>query len=163
MLRTRAQIYMNLGELDRALSDIDETIRLQPEFHWNYQIRAQLHDKRGEFGRAIADYSEVIERNPELAVALNNRAWILATCPSAELRDGDRAVEDALKTVALDRTAGYLDTLAAAYAEAGRFDEAVKVEEEVCRLSDQAEFRALVEVYRSGRTYAQWKAAEGEE
>lgn len=56
--------------------------------------------------------------------AINNFAWLLATCPDDALRDGPRAV--ALLAPAVDRSVQMLDTMAAAYAEAGRYDEAVE-------------------------------------
>jgi tetratricopeptide (TPR) repeat protein len=53
----------------------------------------------------------------------------MATCPESRYRDGKRAVELAEKAVVLRDDANFLDTLAAAYAEAGRFQDAIKTEE----------------------------------
>ena len=57
----------------------------------------------------------------------NERAWLLATCPEAAHRDGKRAVESATRACELTKWkhAGYVDTLAASYAETGDFDKAV--------------------------------------
>ncbi len=70
------------------------------------------------------------------ASSLNAVAWTLATSPFTELRNGSTAVIDAEKAVATTgRTnVAYLDTLAAAYAEAGQFDQAVATEKEVIQL-----------------------------
>lgn len=56
--------------------------------------------------------------------AINNFAWLLATCPDDALRDGTRAI--ALLSPVMDSSVQMLDTMAAAYAEAGRYDEAVE-------------------------------------
>jgi len=63
-------------------------------------------------------------------VAFNNLAWLLATAPKSKLRDGQKAVEYAKRACELDswKNPYYLGTLAAANAEIGNFDEAVKWE-----------------------------------
>ena len=62
------------------------------------------------------------------ARALNGFAWLLATSPIPEVRDGELALGHAQQALDLDRKAAYLDTLAAAYAEMGRFEDAVAVQ-----------------------------------
>ena len=61
-------------------------------------------------------------------MVLNNLAWLLATCPLPEIRDGAKAVDAGLRACAIDQweKAGSLDTLAAAYAETGDFQTAEK-------------------------------------
>jgi serine/threonine protein kinase/tetratricopeptide (TPR) repeat protein len=68
--------------------------------------------------------------------ALNELAWLLATCPDASMRDGPRAVVLAGRavTATIPKYGPYLDTLAAAYAEAGQFAEAVRVQKEAVAL-----------------------------
>jgi tetratricopeptide (TPR) repeat protein len=77
--------------------------------------------------------------------ALNNLAWILATHPDAQLRDGTRAVELASRAVQLTRTnsAPMLDTLAVAYAETGRFAEAVETAKKALGLAESSGARQL--------------------
>ena len=73
-------------------------------------------------------YREALRLNPDWIEALNNLAWSLATQPEARFRDGKEAVRLAARAVALTHTnnASLLDTLAGAFAEAGRFSEAVQ-------------------------------------
>ena len=80
----------------------------------------------GQLGRtreAVAQYQEALRLNPDLAGALNNLAWVLATCPDDQLRNGAEAVRLAERACELThyREPLFIGTLAAAYAEAGRF------------------------------------------
>ena len=94
--------------------------------------------------------------------ALNNLAWLLATCGEASVRDGARAVELAAKANAIagGKVAGILDTFAAAYAEAGRFGDAVPAAQqaiELAKLAGQAEaaqrIQARLQLYQAGQPY----------
>jgi TPR repeat protein len=93
------------------------------------------------------------------AASNNSLAWFLATAPEDRLRDGGRAVEAAGIAVGLEpENPNYLDTLAAALAEAGRFDEAITAQERaVTLLANAGEDRAAAEfstrlgLYRAGR------------
>ncbi len=83
--------------------------------------------KQGRLDEAIAEYTEALRLEPDRAEALNNLAWIRAAHPEARFRDGAEAVRLAEQAC---RVSGYkepmlIGTLAAAYAEAGRFEEAV--------------------------------------
>jgi Zn-dependent protease len=92
--------------------------------------RGFVESRRGNWGRAIADYQEALVIQPEQPDALNNLAWLLATCPVDSLRNGRLAVEFA--TRAGEATgwskANYLGTLAAAYAEVGDFARAADLQ-----------------------------------
>ena len=75
--------------------------------------------------------------NPDFSEALNNLAWELSTSTNAAVRDGPRAVTLALHACELtkyDKTI-YLGTLAAAYAEAGKFDDAIAMAQRACDLA----------------------------
>nr|NIV77135.1 hypothetical protein [Gammaproteobacteria bacterium] len=91
--------------------------------------------------------------------AHNDYAWLLATHEEAELRDGKLAIEFAERAVARERTATYLDTLAAAYAEAGRFDDAVSTQEQAIAMLNEAEqelrgeLAEHLDAYRAGRPW----------
>jgi tetratricopeptide (TPR) repeat protein len=74
----RASTYRSLGkwQYDRALSDYDQVIRLEPAHVKAYYGRAFIHDRRGEYELAIADTSQVMRLEPKDEKALINRARI---------------------------------------------------------------------------------------
>ena len=116
--------------------------------------------ERGDFAGAIARYRLVLAARPDFVVALNNLAWLLATRPEASLRDGQEAVQLSEKACRLTRycVPRLVGTLAAAYAEAGRFPEAVATARKACvrAANDPAlleQNRQLLERYRKGQPY----------
>jgi tetratricopeptide (TPR) repeat protein len=108
------------------------------------------------------EYMEMVRLAPNWPEALNNLAWLLATHPNAELRDGSQAVSFAVRACELTGRTNLvlLATLASAYAEAGNFPHAVATQEKVCRLAaghtqpaQQESFQRRLELYRSGKPY----------
>jgi tetratricopeptide (TPR) repeat protein len=84
----------------------------------------------------------------------------MATCPDDRYRDGKRAVELASKALKLKETPQTLDNLAAAYAEAGRFQEAIKTQERaITKLKQEGREKALPEYeehlssYKAGKPW----------
>jgi tetratricopeptide (TPR) repeat protein len=90
------------------------------------EVAAKLSGQ-GDFTGAIARYRRALEIDPYLVEALNNLAWLLATCPEASMRNGPEAVQLAERACQITeyRRTIFVGTLGAAYAEAGRFPEAV--------------------------------------
>ena len=120
-----------------ALQDLNSTIRLKPSFFDATYKRSLVHRKLGNYKGSLADLDKLITLSSkvhntlEAEQALNDRAWILATCPEASIRNGQLAVADAMKACKLNSwTLGSsIDTVAAAYAEAGDFDSAVRYQQ----------------------------------
>ena len=76
----------------------------------------------------IKYFTKALELNPKNADAYNSLAWILATSPVDKNRNGKKALSNALKAVILQPDAFKLDTLAASYAEVGKFDDAISTQ-----------------------------------
>ena len=91
--------------------------------------------------------------------AANDYAWLLATSPHAAVRDGELAVQFASQSVAAEASASHLDTLAAAYAEAGQFADAVVTQEKALGLLDvkadafRPEMEQRLKTYRAGKPW----------
>jgi Flp pilus assembly protein TadD len=116
----------------------------------------------GRTREAVAQYREALRLNPNLAGALNNLAWVLAASPGDELRNGAEAVRLAERACELTHYGEplFIATLAAAYAESGRFPEAVTTAERAEQLATTAGLkilaekdRQLLELYRAGKPY----------
>ena len=107
----------------------------------------------------MAEYSSAVKLDPGFLPAANNLAWLLSTQPEESLRDGKRAVElaESICMVPANRTASSLDTLGVAYAEAGRFDDAIKVVQEAIGLSKNPEeikgLKDRLSLFQSGKPY----------
>lgn len=114
---TRRDLAQALQWMEKsAAQDNAPALDLLASFHYRgVGVARDWKRARELFERAVAH---------SYLPAMNNLAWLLATCPDDTLRDGTRAI--ALLAPVMDRSVQMLDTMAAAYAEAGRYDEAVE-------------------------------------
>lgn len=139
-----AEIYFRLGKEWGALGNHDEEIAnlsqaasLSP--NW---VEAQFELALAYAGinheqQAVEHYRQALAVNPDYLPALNNLAWILATSSNQDLRNGGEAVQlaDLACKLTADKEVVFVGTLAAAYAEAGKFDEAVATANRACDLA----------------------------
>ncbi len=151
--------YSQIRVYDLTIADFGEVILRDGRFAAAYTGRGYAWLQEAEYEKAIADYGEAILLDPRDHSALNGRAWIWATCPDLRYRDAERAVEAATKAceLTLSKDAYLVDTLAAAYAEAGDFEAAVKKQTEAIGLladeNKKADFRARLVLYQQRKPY----------
>jgi len=152
----RGWAHRNVGEYAKAMADYDRAIQLDPENASALYNRGGLYGLKGEFAKAVADLKEAIRLAPRLAGPYKDLAWIWAACPDGKHRDGKRAIEYALKACELSawKDVKCYGTLAAAYAEQGQFEEAIKVATRGLTIASEEEkslLRSNIGLYRSGR------------
>jgi tetratricopeptide (TPR) repeat protein len=120
---------LSIGRGEEAIGHLQRAVALKPDDPTaHYNLGSALFDTRGAVREALAQWGEALRLVPDFVPALNRSARVLATGPDAALRDGGRAVELSERAGKLtsQRDPVILDTLAAAYAEAGRFDDALR-------------------------------------
>jgi spermidine synthase len=117
----------NRGRLQAAIPHFREAVRHAPAWAPARHKLGRALNLSGDTARALEELAEAVRLDPEHAEALIDIAWIRATAPEDGFRDADEAIRLASRAagIAGDRNVTALDTLAAAYAAAGRFDEAV--------------------------------------
>jgi tetratricopeptide (TPR) repeat protein len=159
---------VQLGEAQEAIRHWEQAARLKPDFAEAQCNLGTALEHLGQFEAAIKHYEEALRSKPDYAEAQTGLAWLLATIPAAAGGNAARAVElaeQACKSAADDpagNRAVCLDTLAAAYADVGRFREAVATAQQAVESARAAGQTKLVEeigarrdLYESGQAYRQ--------
>ena len=159
--KSYAAALQQRGRTEEALAHLREALEAQPDVETRLQV-ATLLGATKKTREAVAQYREALSLKPDSVEALNNLAWLLATSPDGSLRDGPEAVRFAEHACRLTqyKEATQLGTLAAAYAEAGRFAEAVATAEKArdrATAAGNTRFaginQQLLTLYRAGRPY----------
>jgi tetratricopeptide (TPR) repeat protein len=133
-LYTRAKVFLREGKPELAIQDCGAALRQNPAFFEAALLRASANAALGRYAESLKEIEHVIAIRPRttgLARALADRAWLRATCPDPSFRNGRQAIKDAKAACGIMSwdDEDMIDTLAAAYAEAGDFDSAVRYEE----------------------------------
>lgn len=153
-----ARVYHLSGRLDEALDQFSLAAEFDTDNPGILCSKGDLLSDMGQYAEALECYALAIEVRPSFGHAYRNGAWLLATCPDEQFRDPANAImgaKQALETEYGDRHVA-LDTLAAALASAGKFDEAIATLEEAIEIAPsglRAEYVARVKLYESGQPF----------
>lgn len=119
--------------------------------------RAKTYVLIYRYDKAIEDYVDAIELDDEKYIPYNELAWILATCPNKNFRNGNKALEYALKAYEINDETNILNTLAAAYAENSNFEKAIELQKEAIKnLKDNEkikDYKTRLELYKKRIPY----------
>jgi Flp pilus assembly protein TadD len=159
--RCLGNLLARQGKPVEALRHLRVALLFQPDGRARLDCAGLLR-QTGDYGGAAAQFRQALLAQPDSVEALNNLAWLLATCPDATVRNGVEAVHCAERASLLPAPKGMCvaGTLAAAYAEAGRFKEAVATAEKAVATETAAgETRfaelntQLLTLYRAGQPF----------
>src|SRR5678816_3557160 len=147
------------GQVPEAMVHHRKFLEIQPD---NVEARNTLGTaliQQGHVREAIDQWQEALATQPENGNAASNLAWVFATSPEDSIRDGTRAVELAERALRISggKIAMIYKVLAAAYAESGRFADAIETAQRGAELATSqcnpalaAELKSNLALYQSG-------------
>lgn len=152
-------VLMRRRDTDEALLHFRDALRIEPDSADTHYNIGHALKWRGELIEAVGHFRQAIRLKPDGVPALTSLAWILATAGEETIRDASQAVRLAERAVALTnrREVEAIDVLAAAYAAAGLFDQALETSQEAIRLDPAGPLAAAIlerqELYRRQEPY----------
>jgi tetratricopeptide (TPR) repeat protein len=155
----RGGAYLAFNDFEAALDDFNKLAELHPGHPEILYLRGKTYYALRNHKNAIADYKNALNKKPDYWEALNELAWLLATTREGNLRGGKRAIELATRACELTdyKLPKVLDTLAAAFAESGDFESAIKWSTKALELADaeviRDELTEHLESYGAGKPW----------
>ena len=137
----RARLLAREGKYELATADCNWVLHKYPKFIDAALLRAEANAQLGRYTETLQELDHVVRIRPPLdsyARALQTRAWFLATCDHSSFRNGAQAVQDAKLACKLTKWNDEIAivTLAAASAEVGDFDSAVRYAQQALTVKD---------------------------
>jgi tetratricopeptide (TPR) repeat protein len=166
--------YFNLGlslamegREEEAIAAYQKALEIDSAFKEAYGNLGILYSQKGDISQAFSCYLKALEIDPQFVLALNNLAWILAAHPESVFRNGPQAVAHAEKANLLSgsKNPEILKTLAAAYAETGRFAEAIRTARAAIALTQVHGASTILQkqlaLYQQGHPWREPRASAG--
>lgn len=163
----KGRVCHMLGQTEEARQHFDAAAVLSPTDAQVALSRADLLVDMGRYGEAQQEYRRAMQLDGKLANAFRNLAWMEATCPVAAYRNGAEAVQHAQQAIAISGREDdvNLDTLAAAYATAGKFADAIATVERAISAAGVGQvdgYKSRLELYKQNQPFlSQPMAGEG--
>lgn len=161
--QSRGEAWLAKKEYDRALQDFDECLVLYPDgIIWVKERRRALR-LAGRFDELIAELKRATETGKRQAIDCEDLALVFAACPDAKYRDAKKAIEYATKACELTKWESpyALSALAAAYAEARKFRDAIKYQLKAVELAkrpkEKTSLQERLKLYENGKPYREIK------
>ena len=151
-----AKALLQKGQVTDALIHYRKLLELQPDNMEVHNIVGTILVQQGRAAEGVEEWQKVLAIQPDNGNAMSNLAWVFATSPERSLRNGSHAVQLAEQAVRISggRIPILFRTLAAAYAESGRFSEAIKTAQQGIELANSqgnsglaAELRGNITLY----------------
>ena len=144
-----ALYHQNLFE--QAIANFQKSIEINPLFDKIYNDLATIYNRQGQIEKAVFYWNKAIQINPERPESLNNLAWLRATHPDKKYRNFAESIRLAEKAnkITSYKQPDLLDTLAAAYADAGQFDKATSFAEKAVESAAAQGNNTLAETFKS--------------
>jgi len=138
----RGRVGSVLGKNKEAVEDLTKSLKLKPMNAYALSARAFIRYEQAEYADSISDYKRATEVEPKWAEPWHWLAKVLAVCPESKCRDGAGAIRYAEKACELTKWKDFqaLEALAAGYAEANKFEEAVKWQEKALAVMKSMSF-----------------------
>jgi tetratricopeptide (TPR) repeat protein len=138
--------FFQAGKVDEAIAQFQKAVELQPHLFQAYNDLGNAYRRKGMAAEALASYQRVTDLEPRFISAQINLAWMLATWPDQSVRNGTQAVALAEKANQLSNAqdSRILRTLAAAYAETGRFSEAETMAKQALAMAEARANQRLI-------------------
>jgi tetratricopeptide (TPR) repeat protein len=156
----RGEVFIKRKEYDKAVAEFTDILNANPRYFFALYNRSEAYLRNKQFAKAKQDIDAALENEDKVPGLHMNLARVLATAPDPKLRDAKRAVTEAQKAVDMIkyRDGRFLDTLAAAYAEAGQFDKAVETQQKAIDdpefMKDEGEgARSRLKLYRDKKPF----------
>ena len=133
-----AKALLQKGQVSEAIIHYRKLLELQPDNIEVHNIVGTVLTQQGRVREGVEEWQKVLAIQPDNGNAMSNLAWVFATSPDDSLRDGAQAVQLAEQALHISarRIPLLFRTLAAAYAESGRFSEAIQTAQQGFELAN---------------------------